>query len=103
MLKKKVDFSDLNIIAMNKVEYSQLHNYEQLLDNIYEKLKHLSNITNSLAQNMVPLKQQNIFEFNIDNIERSQVINKLQSISRDADIVNNWIHNTKVKDPPISS
>lgn len=71
VLRTKVDAADLNIVAMNKVEYSQLRDYEQLLDNVYEKLKHLSNITNCLAQNLVPLKQQNIFEFKIDNVEKS--------------------------------
>lgn len=42
---------------MKKVDYKQLQNYELLLDNIYEKLKHLSNVTNCLAQILVPQKQ----------------------------------------------
>lgn len=93
----------MNILAMNKVDYKHLHNFEQLLDNIYEKLKHLSNITNCLAQNLVPQKQQNIFEMSMDPSEKSQMVQKLHNISRDAEIVNNWIHTTKISVPPISS
>ena len=58
VLGSEVDVKDLKDLSETKVDKEELCQTKTLINNLNERVKHLSNLLNALASSLIPLRTQ---------------------------------------------
>jgi flagellar biosynthesis chaperone FliJ len=65
------------------------------IENMYDKLKHLSIVQTDLVSKLIPNKMKNITTL-IEPGEEHSFISKLETVRHNSQIVSQWINNSKM-------
>ena len=94
LIENKADVRMLEEITSVKASKEELASTEGMIQNLNERVKHLSGLLATLAYNIIPIKTT---LGNFDNPTKKQILLQMNNIKEHSRIVNSWIHEASLQ------